>query len=130
MKYLIVRDGGVEHLLGLADSQSRAIASSASRLDLYAALVKDAGLSVVMLDAGGAVVTQKQKAAVADTEGGVCGFCHQQRIKDGLTARGVQRWRCPQPHNQRQEARGARATRRGKRAKRHGGRDFASNPKC
>jgi len=134
-KYLIVRDGKFEHLLGLADLQSRLIASSASRLDLYAALVKDAGLPLVDLDCGGAVVTptptQTQARAQPESDGGVCGWCHQQRIKDGKLPDGRQRWRCPQPHNQRQEQRSARAVRRGsgKRVKR-GGRDFAHNPNC
>lgn len=126
-RYLIVRVGTVEHLLGLADSQSRSIASSGSRLDIYDALLRDIGVELLQFDA--APAPTKQTIQAQNTEAGICGFCRQQRIKDGTTRDGRQRWRCPKPHNERQEVRSARAERRGKKFRR-GGRDFHKNPKC
>src|ERR1051326_517007 len=142
MKYLLVRDGKVEHLLGLADGGSRSIASSASRLDLYRALLGDAGLDVVEFDVAlglvpspvleaAAKAVPARKAGAGSTEGGVCSWCHQQRIKDGVTSTGAQRWRCPVPHNVKTNNPSPR-TRRRAGAPRRGTTKalFAKNPAC
>jgi hypothetical protein len=67
----------------------------------------------------------------ASLVGGVCGVCQQEKIKDGKSRNGRQRWRCPQPHNG-QEVRGTRAARRGKSKKksRRPIGNFADNPAC
>ena len=57
MKYLLVRDGKVEHLLGLNGDSSRSIASSAKRLDLYEALLADVGVALVELNLAGSPVS-------------------------------------------------------------------------
>nr|AUN37471.1 hypothetical protein [uncultured bacterium] len=62
-------------------------------------------------------------------KGGICGWCHQQRIKDGVTSTGAQRWRCPVPHNAKTNTPSPRTARRAKLGK-HGGRDFKRNPHC
>ena len=105
-KYIIVRDGKIEHLLRIANGTARSIASSDKRLALYEALICDTGMSLVQIDvaptveveAASNIGTVAHKGRGADRSGN-CGVCGASRVKDGKLRGGKQRWACPnQPH--------------------------------
>jgi hypothetical protein len=78
-RYLIVRDGKIEHLLRLADGSASSLASSDKPLSLYEALVADAGFSVVHLDVA---------AVSAPICGGSTGGCSCSRWRRRLSHAG------------------------------------------
>jgi hypothetical protein len=152
-RYLIVRDGKIEHLLRLADGSASSLASSDKPLSLYEALVADAGFSVVHLDV--AAVSAPSVAAqpvAAPARAGVvacltratslpgkCQQCDRVRIRNGNMRGGAPRYSCPsQPQGTTlsgEKVRARRSRRASKSAaKRLGFKErnagFLNNPKC
>lgn len=139
MRYLIVRDGKTEHVLKLGGESAFPVASGSKRVDLLSAILTDAGVLYSEIDApwlaAVPVVAGATKAARAKSKRqsgpGVCGFCHQQRIKDGVTSSGAQRWRCPVPHNAKTDNPSPRTRRRAAGPRRGTTKAaFLKNPQC
>jgi len=151
-RYLIVRDGKIEHLLRLADSGANSLASSDKRLSLYEALVADAGFSVVHLDvAAVSAPPVAQPLAAPARAGGVacltratshpgkCQQCGRARIRNGNMRGGAPRYSCPsQPQGTTLSGEKVRA-RRSQRTSKSGAKrlsfkernaGFLNNPKC
>ena len=151
-RYLIVRDGKIEHLLRLADGGARSLASSDKRLSLYEALVADAGFSVVHFDVATVSAPPIAQSLAAPARAGVvacltratsrpgkCQQCDRPRIRNGNMRGGAPRYSCPsQPQGTTlsgEKARSRRSRRASKSAaKRLGSTErnigFLNNPKC
>lgn len=151
-RYLIVRDGKIEHLLRLADGGASSLASSDKRLSLYEALVADAGFSVVHLDVAAVSAPPIAQSVAAPARAGVvacvtratsrpgkCQQCDRPRIRNGNMRGGALRYSCPsQPQGTTlsgEKVRSRRSRRASKSAaKRLGSKErnlgFLNNPKC
>lgn len=135
MPYLIIRDGKTSHALKLDGASVVSLASAAARADLLSAVLLDAGVSCSEIDAPWLVPAARAVAASVgsqrQTGPGVCDVCRQERIKDGVTSAGNQRWRCPVPHNAKTANPSPRTRRRAKGARRGTTKAaFAKNPRC